>query len=82
MSAQPDHELLPLLGDEIPHFDVVFPRGYDRRQVSDYVERAEAEIANLTAQRDAAVAANAEITNRYAHAGASCCVPVFYNYTK
>lgn len=52
-------DLLPLMGDDIPHFDVAM-RGYDRRQVDAYVSRAEAEIAELQSARDSALATSAD----------------------
>jgi DivIVA domain-containing protein len=63
-------DLLPLLSDDEPHFDVAM-RGYDKRQVDDYVARAEAEIAEMQAARDAALASSADraaqLANREAH---------------
>ena len=52
-------ELLPLLDSDDPFFDVTI-RGYDKRQVDDYVARAVAQIADLTAARDAALATSAD----------------------
>lgn len=52
-------DLLPLMGDDIPHFDVAM-RGYDRRQVDAYVSRAEAEINELQTARDSALATSAD----------------------
>src|SRR3954453_22640167 len=52
-------ELLPRLDSDEPFFDVTM-RGYDKRQVEDYVARAAAEIAELTAARDAALATSAD----------------------
>ncbi|HJQ02404.1 MAG TPA: hypothetical protein VJ851_12445 [Jatrophihabitans sp.] len=52
-------ELLPILDSDDPFFDVGL-RGYDKRQVDDYVARAVAQIAELTAARDAALALSAE----------------------
>src|SRR4029079_7500028 len=51
-------------------FDVTM-RGYDKRQVDDYVARAAAQIAELTAARDAALATSADraaqLASREAH---------------
>jgi DivIVA domain-containing protein len=52
-------ELLPLLDSDEPFFDVTM-RGYDKRQVDDYVARAGAQIAELTTARDAALATSAD----------------------
>lgn len=52
-------DLLPLMGDDIPHFDVAM-RGYDRRQVDAYVSRAESEINELQTARDSALATSAD----------------------
>jgi cell division septum initiation protein DivIVA len=52
-------ELLPLLDSDEPFFDVTM-RGYDKRQVDDYVSRAAVQIAELTATRDAALATSAD----------------------
>lgn len=52
-------ELLPLLDSDDPFFDVTM-RGYDKRQVDDYVARALAQIAELTTARDAALATSAD----------------------
>ena len=52
-------ELLPLLDSDEPFFDVTM-RGYDKRQVDDYVARAVAQIAELEAARDAALATSAD----------------------
>jgi len=59
--AAEDHstELLPLLDSDEPYFDVTM-RGYDKRQVDDYVARAAAQLAELTAARDAALATSAD----------------------
>ncbi|MCW2492021.1 MAG: hypothetical protein JWN47_1385 [Frankiales bacterium] len=59
MAADNQTDLLPLLGDDVPHFDIAM-RGYDRRQVEDYVSRAEGEIAEIQAARDAALATSAD----------------------
>ncbi len=70
--AAEDHstELLPLLDNEEPFFDVGI-RGYDKRQVDGYVTRAESEIAALKAARDAALATSADraaqLASREAH---------------
>jgi DivIVA domain-containing protein len=65
-----NNEILPLLGDDEPHFDVAM-RGYDKRQVDEYVARAEAEIAETTAARDSALSASADraaqLASREAH---------------
>src|SRR3954447_3165257 len=52
-------ELLPLLDSDEPFFDVTM-RGYDKRQVDDYVARAAVQLAELTAARDAALATSAD----------------------
>jgi DivIVA domain-containing protein len=52
-------ELLPLLDSDEPFFDVTM-RGYDKRQVDDYVARAAAQLADLAAARDAALAIGAD----------------------
>jgi DivIVA domain-containing protein len=52
-------ELLPLLDSDEPFFDVTM-RGYDKRQVDDYVARANAQLAELAAARDAALAISAD----------------------
>ncbi|MEO6703875.1 MAG: hypothetical protein ABI140_21175, partial [Jatrophihabitantaceae bacterium] len=52
-------ELLPLLDSDEPFFDVGL-RGYDKRQVDDYVARSVGQIAELTAARDAALATSAD----------------------
>ncbi|MFL6162949.1 MAG: hypothetical protein ACJ74U_12060 [Jatrophihabitantaceae bacterium] len=52
-------ELLPLLDSDDPFFDVTM-RGYDKRQVDDYVARAVAQLAELAAARDAALATSAD----------------------
>ena len=52
-------ELLPLLDSDEPFFDVTM-RGYDKRQVDDYVSRAAVQLAELTAARDAALATSAD----------------------
>jgi DivIVA domain-containing protein len=59
MAADNSTEILPLLGDDVPHFDIAM-RGYDRRQVDEYVARAEAEIADIQTARDSALATSAE----------------------
>jgi cell division septum initiation protein DivIVA len=59
MAADNQTDLLPLLGDDVPHFDIAM-RGYDRRQVEEYVSRAEGEIAEIQAARDAALATSAD----------------------
>jgi DivIVA domain-containing protein len=52
-------DLLPLLRDDEPHFDVAM-RGYDKRQVDAYLQRAETEIAQLQSGRDSALASSAD----------------------
>jgi DivIVA domain-containing protein len=52
-------ELLPLLDSDEPFFDVTM-RGYDKRQVDDYVARVTAQLAELAAARDAALATSAD----------------------
>jgi len=52
-------ELLPLLDSDEPFFDVTM-RGYDKRQVDDYVARTGARLAELAAARDAALATSAD----------------------
>ena len=52
-------ELLPLLDSDEPFFDVTM-RGYDKRQVDDYVARTGAQLAELAAARDAALATSAD----------------------
>ncbi|MCW2539169.1 MAG: hypothetical protein JWN95_894 [Frankiales bacterium] len=60
MAAHDDNtEILPLLSDDVPHFDAAM-RGYDKRQVDEYVARAEREIRELQSARDAALAASAD----------------------
>jgi cell division septum initiation protein DivIVA len=63
-------DLIPLLGENDPQFDLVL-RGYDRRQVEEYVARAEADLADLQAAKDAAQATSADraaqLANREAH---------------
>jgi len=63
-------EFLPMLGDDEPHFDIAI-RGYDKRQVDDYVARAESEIAEMQIARDSALASSADraalLANRDAH---------------
>ena len=59
MAADDHTELLPILDSDDPFFDVGL-RGYDKRQVDDYVARSSAQIAELTAARDAALAIGAE----------------------
>ena len=60
MAADDQHtELLPILDSDDPFFDVGL-RGYDKRQVDDYVARSSAQIAELTAARDAALAIGAD----------------------
>jgi cell division septum initiation protein DivIVA len=63
-------ELLPLLDSDEPFFDVGI-RGYDKRQVDGYVARIEAEIADLKAARDSALATSADraaqLASREAH---------------
>jgi cell division septum initiation protein DivIVA len=63
-------ELIPLLGENDPQFDLVM-RGYDRRQVEEYVARAEADLVDLQAAKDAALAISADraaqLANREAH---------------
>jgi DivIVA domain-containing protein len=63
-------DLIPLLGDDEPHFDIAM-RGYDRRQVEEYVGRIEAELVEAQAARDTALATSADraaqLANREAH---------------
>lgn len=63
-------ELLPLLDEDEPIFDVGI-RGYDKRQVDSYVSQAETQIAELKAARDAALATSADraaqLASREAH---------------
>lgn len=63
-------ELLPLLDEDEPIFDVGI-RGYDKRQVDSYVSQAETQIAELKAARDAALAISADraaqLASREAH---------------
>ncbi|HEU5269868.1 MAG TPA: DivIVA domain-containing protein [Jatrophihabitans sp.] len=63
-------ELLPLLDSDEPYFDVTM-RGYDKRQVDDYVARTAAQLAELAAARDAALATSADraaqLASREAH---------------
>jgi DivIVA domain-containing protein len=60
MAASEDNtEILPLLSDDVPHFDLAM-RGYDKRQVDEYLVRAEADIAVLQSARDTALAASAD----------------------
>jgi cell division septum initiation protein DivIVA len=63
-------DLIPLLGENDPQFDLVM-RGYDRRQVEEYVARTEADLADLQAAKDAALAISADraaqLANREAH---------------
>jgi DivIVA domain-containing protein len=57
-----EHELLPLGTG----FDVV-RRGYDRGQVEEHLDRVEADLRILTADRDAAVAQAAELARALDH---------------
>jgi DivIVA domain-containing protein len=63
-------DLIPLLGDDDPHFDIAM-RGYDRRQVEEYLARIDADLADAHAARDAALATSADraaqLANREAH---------------
>jgi DivIVA domain-containing protein len=63
-------EILPMLGGDEPFFDVGM-RGYDKRQVDDYVAQITAEVAELRTARDAALATGADraaqLANREAH---------------
>ena len=63
-------ELLPLLDEDEPIFDVGI-RGYDKRQVDSYVSQAETQIAELKVARDAALATSADraaqLASREAH---------------
>lgn len=70
MAADDHTELLPILDSDEPFFDVGL-RGYDKNQVDDYVARTIAQLAELTAARDAALATSADraaqLANREAH---------------
>jgi DivIVA domain-containing protein len=63
-------DLIPLLSDDEPHFDIAM-RGYDRRQVEEYVGRIEAELVEAQVARDTALATSADraaqLANREAH---------------
>jgi len=70
MAEDNSTELLPLLDEDEPIFDVGI-RGYDKRQVDSYVAQAETQIADLKAARDAALATSADraaqLASREAH---------------
>jgi DivIVA domain-containing protein len=67
-----DHrsDMYPMLNDDDPHFDLAL-RGYDKRQVDDYLTRIEADLVDIQAARDAALAISADraahLANREAH---------------
>ena len=60
MAAEEQHtELLPLMDSDEPFFDVTM-RGYDKRQVDDFVARTNAQLADLATARDQALATSAD----------------------
>jgi len=71
MAADETTDFFPLLDDDVtPQFDVAM-RGYDRRQVDNYVARIGWEMAELQTARDNALAISADraaqLANREAH---------------
>ncbi len=70
MAFNDSTDLIPLLGDDGPDFDIAM-RGYDRRQVDEYVARVEANLAEAQRGRDNALAISADraaqLANREAH---------------
>jgi DivIVA domain-containing protein len=59
MVADDNTELLPVMAGGEPSFDTAM-RGYDRRQVDDYVARLEADVLDISSARDLALSVSAE----------------------
>lgn len=59
MAADDSTELLPVMGGGEPSFDSAM-RGYDRRQVDDYVGRLEADLLDLRSSLDLALGISAD----------------------
>jgi DivIVA domain-containing protein len=69
MAADDSTELLPVMGGGEPSFDTAM-RGYDKRQVDDYVSRLEADLLDAMSARDLALSVSAERAAQLAGVGA------------
>ncbi|MEP6853770.1 MAG: hypothetical protein ABJA87_14120 [bacterium] len=69
MTSDHTSELFPIMEDDGQEFEVTM-RGYDRRQVDSYIARADAELAALTAERDAALSRSADLAAQLANSSA------------
>ncbi len=69
MTSDDTSELFPIMDTGQRDFEVAM-RGYDRRQVDDYVARSEAELTALTGERDSAAGRSADLAAQLANSQA------------